>query len=133
MGRPATATAENYRPGRHGAMSASAITLCPVTRALSKSARFARANQVCSGFYLDLDLSACHGDTASIPPLADAKTGTDISDIHCTNFHLQFAGVVVFDIKISVASQQFNPGRLGIGDSDTAVGIQTDRRYQVLR
>ena len=87
---------------------------------------FPRANQVCSGFYLDLDLSACYGDTASIPPPADAKTGTDISDIHCTNFHLQFAGVVVFDIKISVASQQLDPGRLGVRNSDTAIGVQTD-------
>ena len=93
-----------------------AIKICP----------FPSADQVCASLYLYLDLAACNRDAASVSPPADAKTSTDIPDVHGADLHLQLAGGVGFDIKISIASQHLNPGGLGISDGDAAIRVQTD-------
>ena len=112
-------------------MSASAITLWPVTLC-RQNPPVRGADQICSVLYQNFNLTICHRDTAAIHSLADTETGTNVFDIRGTHFHLQFSGLPAFDIKISVASQQFDLGAASrIADSDTAVGIQTDRRYRV--
>lgn len=87
---------------------------------------FMRAYQVLSRLYLDFDLSARNGNSTAIRVHADTKASTDIPDVRRTHLYLQLAGLVAFHVEISVASQQFDPGRQSVGDGDHTVRIQTD-------
>lgn len=87
---------------------------------------FVSADQIGPHLYQNLHLSVSHRNSAAIHSFTDAETGADIVDIRSTDFHLQLARSAAFGVKISIASQQFDLGRLAVADSDAAVGIQTD-------
>ena len=88
---------------------------------------FTRADQIRSGFHLNFNLALGYGDAAAIRSPPDTKTCTQIFDVGGVHLQIQFSGLVTPDIKKGVAPQQFNPAGFGVGDSNTAGGIETDR------
>lgn len=84
------------------------------------------ADQIRSRRHMNFDLPIGYGDAAAIRPHPDAETGANILDAHRANSYFQFIGILARDIKISVTPEQFNSGRLAVGDSDGTVGIQID-------
>ena len=87
---------------------------------------FTRADQIRSGFHLNFNLALGYSNAAAIRSPPDTKTCTQIFDVGGVHLYLQFLFTLVFDVEISITSQQFNARGFGITDSDGAVVIKAD-------
>jgi len=87
---------------------------------------FTRADQIRSGFDLNLNLALGYGNAAAIRSLPDTETCTQIFDMSSAHLHLQLFFTLVFDVEVGVASQQLNPWGFRIADSYGAVVIKAD-------